>query len=72
MINFDSKDELFSDAVITANVLALNGITLISVTLGTLRSVQDWQLEKHMPMFEADMTAAQKTKAAAIIAKFKK
>lgn len=68
IINIDSKDEL-SISDLTS---ALDALTGLNVTTGVYRSVQDWQLEKHMPMFEADLTPAQKTKSAAIIAKFKR
>lgn len=68
ILNFETKDEL----TVSDLTSAIDAITGLNILQGTYRSVQDWQLEKHMPMFEADLTAAQKTKAAAIIAKFKK
>lgn len=67
-INFDSKDEL----TISENIAGVDPVTSLPNVTGTFRSVQDWQLEKHLSMLEPDMTIAQKTKAQSIIAKFKK
>lgn len=67
ILNIDGKDELtISD--LGSTIDALTGLRVLT---GFYRSVQDWQLEKHMPMFAEDMTVEQKTKAAAIIAKVK-
>lgn len=67
IINFDSKDELS----ISDFTSVIDSVTGLTVTTGIYRSVADWQIEKHLPMFDADMTTAQKAKAAAIIAKVK-
>lgn len=68
LITFDTKDDLSINETLTV----LNPATGLPIEVGISRIVQDWQLERHMPMFEADMTAAQKNKAQQVINKFKK
>lgn len=65
--NFDSNDNLTISDLTTV----LDAATGLNITTGVVRNVQDWQLEKHIAMIEADMTAAQKTKAQSIIEKVK-
>lgn len=64
---FDLNDNFTQSDLTTV----LDAVTGLNITTGVFRSVQDWQIEKHLPMIEADLTAAQKTKTAAIIAKVK-
>lgn len=63
--------ELSDDLNIIESINTLDPVTNLPVLTGVYRSVQPHQLEKHLIMFEPDMTAAQKTKAAAIIARVK-
>lgn len=61
--NFDSKDNLqISD-------LKLQIVDGVEVQAGTVHCLQANQIEKHMPMFNADMVKAERDKAAAIATK---
>lgn len=65
-INYDEQNNL---NVGDSKMQIIEGENVLN---GTYRSISPGQLEAHLPMFNADMSAADKAKAALIIAENKR